>query len=118
MVEADRCILAEQGGKRLLEVAGRDALQVKDRDQHLQAPGAPRIGRQDHRREANALGILGGDPTVAHARLTHTDRPDAGHHLAFWQVPVADHAAQAGSGLQIAMLGQEFGHLGLDCLSQ
>src|SRR6266446_2460060 len=33
-----RRILAEQGGKRLLEIAGRDALQVKDRDQHLQAP--------------------------------------------------------------------------------
>ena len=27
---------------------------------------------------------------------------------------MTDHAAQAGSGLQIAMLGEEFGHLGLD----
>jgi len=28
-----RRILAEQGGKRLLEVVGRDTLQLKDRDQ-------------------------------------------------------------------------------------
>src|SRR3954451_3197926 len=42
-----RRILAEQRSKRLLEIAGRDALQVKDRDQYLQAAGAPRIGRQD-----------------------------------------------------------------------
>jgi hypothetical protein len=50
-------ILAEQRRKRLLEIAGRDALQVKDRDQYLQAARAPRVGRQDCRREANAPGI-------------------------------------------------------------
>src|SRR5205814_1583091 len=31
-----RRIFAEQDRKRLLEIAGRDALRVKDRDQHLQ----------------------------------------------------------------------------------
>src|SRR5712691_12241072 len=59
-----RRILTEQCSKRLLEVAGRDALQVKDRDQHLQAPGAPRIRRQDRGCEANAPGIIG-SATVA-----------------------------------------------------
>ena len=112
-----RRILAEQGSKRLLEIAGRDALQVKDRDQHLQAAGAPRVGRQDRGREADAPGIIG-SATVAHARLAHADRADAGHHLAFRQVPVTNHAAQASSGLQIDMLGEEFRHLGLDRLGQ
>src|SRR5712671_3355311 len=77
-----RRILAEQRRKRLLEIAGRDALQVKDWDQHLQAAGAPRVGRQDRGREADAPGIIG-SATVAHARLTHADRADAGHYLAF-----------------------------------
>src|SRR5438552_3382852 len=78
-----RRILAEQRSKRLLEIAGRDALQVKDWDQHLQAAGAPRIGRQDSRREADAPGIILGSTTVPHARLAHADRADAGHYLAF-----------------------------------
>src|SRR5216110_891409 len=78
-----RRILAEQRSKRLLEIAGRDALQVKDWDQHLQAAGAPRIGRQDSRREADAAGIILGSTTVAHARLAHADRADAGHYLSF-----------------------------------
>src|SRR5204863_9197757 len=78
-----RRILAEQRSKRLLELAGRDALQVKDWDQHLQAAGAPRIGRRDSRREADAPGIILGSTTVPHARLAHADRADAGHYLAF-----------------------------------
>src|ERR1700730_1857876 len=77
-----RRILAEQRRKRLLKIAGRDALQVKDWDQHLQAAGAPRVGRQDRGREADAPGIIG-SATVAHARLAHADRADAGHYLAF-----------------------------------
>src|SRR4051794_16721740 len=112
-----RRILAEQGGKRLREVAGRDALQVEDRDQHLQAARAPRVGRQDRGCEADAPGIAG-SATVAYPRLAHADRADAGHHLAFRQVPVTNHAAQAGGGLQIHMLGKEFGHLGLNRLRQ
>ena len=51
-----RSILAEQGGQRFLEVAGRNALQVEDRNQHLQALRAPGIGRQDRGRKANTLG--------------------------------------------------------------
>src|SRR3954451_7787239 len=87
-------------------------------NQYLQAAGAPRIGRQDSRREADAPGIILGSATVAHARLAHADRADAGHYLAFGQVPVTNHAAQTSSGLQIDMLGEEFRHLGLDRLGQ
>src|SRR4051794_18923826 len=60
-----RRILAEQRGKRLLEIAGREALQVKNRDQHLQAAGAPRIGRQDRGREAEVPATII-SATVAH----------------------------------------------------
>src|ERR1700724_2163035 len=77
-----RRILAEQRSERLLKTAGRDALQVKECDQHLQAAGAPRVRWQDRGREADAPGIIG-SATVAHARLAHADRADAGHYLAF-----------------------------------
>ena len=113
-----RRILAEKRSKRLLEIAGRDALQVKDRDQHLQAARAPRVGRQDRGRKADAPGILGVRATVAHARLAHRDRADAGHDLALRQMPVTNHAAAAVVGLEIGMLGEEFGHLGLDGLGE
>jgi hypothetical protein len=56
--------------------------------------------------------------TVAHARMAHADRADPGHYLACRQVPVADHAAQASRGLEIDMLGEKLGHLGLDRLGQ
>src|ERR1700686_5213571 len=74
-------ILAEQGSKRLLEITGRNALQVKDRDQHLQAPGAPRIGRQvagvKRMRPAPSAA-----PRSRTARLAYADQVDTGHHLA------------------------------------
>ena len=60
----------------------------------------------------------GNAEATVHAGRAHADRADAGHHLAFRQVPVPDHAAQPSSGLQIDMLGEEFGHLGLDRLGQ
>src|SRR3954463_11516987 len=69
-------ILAEQGRQRLLEVAGRDALQVEDRNQHLQALRAPGVGRQDRGSEVDALGIVGSGLTIAHAWLANGDRPD------------------------------------------
>jgi hypothetical protein len=50
--------------------------------------------------------------------MAHADRADPGHYLACRQVPVADHAAQASRGLEIDMLGEKLGHLGLDRLGQ
>src|SRR5262252_1895767 len=51
-------VLAEQCDQRVREVAGRDALEVEDRDQHLQALRPARVGRQNRRRKADALGTL------------------------------------------------------------
>jgi len=42
-------VLAEQSGQRLFEVARGYALQVEDRDQHLEALRSARIGRQNRR---------------------------------------------------------------------
>ena len=111
-----RRILAEKRSKRLPEIACRDALQVKDRDQHFEASGAARVGRQDRRREANAPGILSAGPTVAHARLAYRNRADAGHDLPLGQMPVTHDAAAAILCLEIGMLGEERGHFGLEGL--
>ena len=86
-------VLAEQGSQRLLEVAGGDALQVEDRDQHFEALRAPRVGRQNGRAEANPLTT--DSLPVAHARLAHGHRADAGHDLALGQMPVTHDALAA-----------------------
>ena len=95
-------VLAEQRRQRLLEVAGGDALEVEDRDQHLEALRPARVGRQNRRRKANALGAFA--DTVAHPRAAHRDRTDAGHDLAFGQMPVAHQPLAAVIGQLVGML--------------
>src|SRR5258705_13841238 len=48
-------VLAKQSEERLLEIAGRDALEVENRDQHFEALRTARIGRQNRRRKADAF---------------------------------------------------------------
>src|ERR1019366_3033771 len=83
-------------------VAGRDALQVEDRNQHLQTLRAPRVGRQDGRVEPNAL--TRSRLAVAYPRLG--------------QMPVAHHAPGARLGLEIAMSVQKVSDLRLNRLRQ
>src|SRR5215469_9266349 len=52
-----RRVLANEGRQRFLKVAGRDALQVEDRDQHLKALRPARVPRQDRWRVPNALAL-------------------------------------------------------------
>jgi hypothetical protein len=113
-----RCILAEQGGERLGEVAARDALQIEDRQQRLDRLRAAHVGWQDCRPEADAGGIVAGGPAVAHTRLPDGDRPDPGHHLALGQMAVAHEPPAASLGLEIGMAGEELRDLGLDRLRQ
>src|SRR5262249_29438432 len=68
--------------------------------------GAPRVGRQDRGREADVPSIIG-RATVAQAGLTHADRADAGHHLAFRQVPVPDHALRPAAVFRSACLARK-----------
>ena len=66
-------VLAEQCDERLLEVAGGDALEVEDRDQHFEALRSARIGRQNRRRKADALASL---RRRGRARAGSAPRPD------------------------------------------
>src|SRR5438477_9417656 len=81
-------VLADEGRQRFLEVAARDALQVEDRDQHLEALRSPRVRRHDRGRVPDALAL--GSFAVAYPRLANGDRPDAGHDLALRKMAVAD----------------------------
>src|SRR5499427_7255073 len=122
LLEADdgRCRqtwrVADEGRQHFLEVAGRDSLQVEDRDQHLKALRSPRISRQDRWRVSDALAIA--RCTVAHPRLANGDRADAGHDLALWKMAMADHALMALLGLEIRMLCEKLSNLRLDRLGQ
>src|SRR5260370_10990381 len=87
-------VLAKQREKRLREVAGGNALEVENRDQHLEALGSARVGRQNRRRKANALRAFA--DAVTHTGAAHRDRTDAGHDLALRQMAVADQPLAAG----------------------
>src|SRR5215204_6782775 len=109
-------VLAEQCGQRLLEVAGGDALEVEDRDQHFEAFRPAGVGRQNRRRKADALAAL--TNTVAHARTAHGDRTNAGHDLAFRQMSVAHQPLAAVLGQLVRMDAEQGRNLGLDRLHQ
>src|SRR5215510_5298765 len=122
LLEADdgRCRqtwrVADEGRQHFLEVAGRDSLQVKDRDQHLKALRSPRISRQDRWRVSDALAIA--RCTVAHPRLANGDKADTGHDLALGKMAMAYHALMARLGLEIRMLCEKLSNLRLDRLGQ
>src|SRR5258708_1282597 len=111
-------ILAEQRRQSLGEVAGGDTLQVKDRQQRLDRLRPAHVGRQDRRREPDAVGVGSVRLAIAYTRLADRDRTDTGHHLAFRQVTVAHDALVAVRGLQIGMLAEKVRDLGLDRLGQ
>src|SRR5262245_64138611 len=118
----DRCsrqsagVLAEQRHQRLLEVAGGDALEVEDRDQHFEALRPPRVGRQKRRRKVNALRTLAN--TVAHARTAHGHWTDAGHDLALGQIPVSHQPLAPVRGQLVGIGTEQAQNLGLNSLRQ
>ena len=105
-------VLAEQRDQCLIEVAGRDALQAEDRDQHFEALRSTRVRQQNRRRKADALGAFAN--TIAHARAAHGDWTDAGHDLALGQMPVADQPMAAVLRQLVGMTGEQGCNLGLD----
>src|SRR5258705_2955627 len=92
---AKSAILAKQRRQRLGEVAGRDPLQVKDRQQRLDRFRAAHVRRQDRRREPDAVGVGSVCLAIAYTRLADGDRTDTGHHLAF---PAGDRGARRAGG--------------------
>src|SRR5439155_5369377 len=107
---------AQQGSQRLLEGAGGDALQVEDRDQHFEALRAPGVGRQNDRAEPDPLTT--DSLPVAHARLAHGHRADAGHDLALGQMAVTHDALVARLGLEIGISPQKVSDFHLDRLRE
>src|SRR5947207_2716660 len=101
---------------RFLEVTGGDALQVEDRDQHFEALRAPRVGRQNGRAEPNPL-TTDGLP-VAHARLAHRHRSDAGHDLTLRQMTVTHDALVARLSLEIGISSEEVSDFRLHSLRE
>src|SRR2546421_10065009 len=69
-------VLAKQRDQRFLEVAGRDALKVEDRDQYLEALRPTRVGRQNGRRKADALRAFAN--AITYTWTAHRHRTDAG----------------------------------------
>src|SRR5258707_9918674 len=106
-------ILAKQRRQRLGEVASRNPLQIKDRQQRLDRLRTAHVRRQDRRREPDAARIGSGHLTIAYTRLADGDRTDAGHHLPLRQVAVTDDALVAVPGVQIGMLAKEVSARGL-----
>ena len=94
-------VLAKQCDQRLFEITAGDALQVENRDQHLQALRSARIGRQNSRRKADTLAAFA--DAVAHARAAHRHRTDAGHNLALGQMSVAHQPLPAIIGQLVRM---------------
>ena len=56
--------------------------------------------------------------TVAYTRLANGDRTDAGHDLALRQMAMPHDAPVAVLGLEVGMLAEKVGDLGLDCLGE
>ena len=111
-------ILAEQSRQRLLEVAGRDALQVEDRNEHLQALRAPGVGWQDRGSEVDALRIVGSGPRSRTRgwRTATGPMPVMTSRSGRW--PCRTDAPVAVLGLEVGMRAEKSGDLGLDRLSQ
>ena len=72
-----RRVLAQESGEGLLEVAGRNATQVQDRKQSIEALRPPRPFRQDRRSEPDLL-RRAHLAAVADLRPPDRDRPDPG----------------------------------------
>ena len=73
-----RGVGTEDGGKRLLEVAGGDAAQVENRQQCVEAPGTPGPSRQDVRREPDLLAAFSLRGAVPDLRSSDFERADPG----------------------------------------
>src|ERR1700688_1425021 len=80
-------VLTEQRDESLREVAGGNALEVEDRDQHFETLRPARIGRQNRGRKADALGAF--TDAVAHPRTAYRHWTNASHDLALGQMTVA-----------------------------
>ena len=109
------CVLAQQDTQRLLEITGRDAAQVQDRQQGIQTCRPARPARQQRRGEPDPLGCRAGSP-IANLDPLELDRPNPGLDHAFRPMTMPDQPVPAVGQLQLLPGGQKGFHLGLDGL--
>ncbi len=93
------------------EVAGADPLEVEPRDQFVQALGPPQIGRQDCGCERLPLF---GRPSILDPGLLDLDRTEPGEDGPLGVRAVADDLATSGLVLEVGMIVDPGGDLGLD----
>jgi hypothetical protein len=107
---------ADERGEGLGEIARRDALQVQERDQHIETFQAARIGRQDRRREADTF--VAPRAPIADTWLAHADEADAGRDLAFRQMAVAYQPPAAILGQLVGIRFKKTRDFGFDSLGE
>src|SRR5215831_3014470 len=102
----------EQRHLCFFELAGGGALEVEDRDRHLETLRPARV----RQREADALGTFA--DTVAHPPATNSDRTDAGHDLTLRQVAVAHQTSAAIVDYLVGVSLEQSRYLGFDRLPE
>ena len=110
-----RIIVAQERAQRLLEVAGRDALEIQPGDELVYAFDLAEVRRQNLRGEWLTLIRR---PSVVHPRLDHLDGPDAGDDPPRRQTAVADDLAMTLLIGKLGMLLNPAGDLVLDRLAE
>jgi hypothetical protein len=106
---------AQQRLEGLGEVDGADALEVEPGDQLLQAPGLPQVGGQDGR--GGRLPSVGG-AAVPDPGFLDLDGSEAGLEGPLGQVAIADHLLVPGLILEVGVVSDPGGGLGLDGLGE
>jgi len=105
-----RRILAQKRRQRLLEITSRDAAQVKDWQQRIQALRPPSPSRQDRRGKADTVACAG-SPAIPDLYPADLDWPDPRLDRAFGTMTMSDKTVATVGQLEILHGGQK--HLGL-----
>jgi hypothetical protein len=101
----------------MLEITGRDAAQVQDRQQSIKAGGPSSPARQQRRTEPDPLGCRARSP-IADPDPLNLDRPDPGLDHALRSMTMPDQPVPAISQLQVFTGGQESYNLSFNGLLQ
>src|ERR1017187_3334635 len=112
-----RRVLAQQRRQCLLEVSGRDATQIKNRQKRIQALRSPCPQRQDRRGEANPLTVAG-SPAIPNLHPGELDSTNPRLDRTFGTMTVPDNTVSPISKPEVLHLGKK--HLGfqLDSLRE
>src|ERR1700688_3443823 len=100
-----RRVLAQQRRQCLLEVSGRDATQIKDRQKRIQAPGPTCPQWQDRRGEPEPLAVAG-SPAIPNLPPGDLDSTDPRLDRAFGTMTVPDNTVSSISKLEVLHGGE------------